>query len=69
MRRFMLPLLVFVLVLVIGAAGLLVWREYPWLLSKSYVLRVATPPAQRRRRQVDCSLQTRIGKRTPPCGG
>jgi uncharacterized protein len=44
MRRFMLPLLVFVLPLVIGAAGLLVWREYPWLLSKSYVLRVATPP-------------------------
>jgi uncharacterized protein len=44
MRRFLLPVFVFVLVLVIGAAGLLVWREYPWLLSKSYVLRVATPP-------------------------
>ena len=44
MRRRLLPFLVFGLVLAVGGAVLLVWREYPWLFSKTYVLRVATGP-------------------------
>jgi TRAP-type uncharacterized transport system substrate-binding protein len=44
MRRSLLPFLVFGLVIAIGAAGLLVWLEYPWLFSSTYTLRVATGP-------------------------
>jgi len=44
MRRRLLPFLIFGLVLAVGGAVLLVWREYPWLFSKTYVLRVATGP-------------------------
>jgi len=44
MRRFLIPLLVFGSILAIGGAGLFIWLEYPWLFSKSFVLRVATPP-------------------------
>jgi TRAP-type uncharacterized transport system substrate-binding protein len=44
MRRSLLPFLVFGLILAIGGAGLLVWLQYPWLFSSTYVLRVATGP-------------------------
>jgi len=44
MRRSLLPFFVFGLVLAIGAAGLLVWLQYPWLFSSTYTLRVATGP-------------------------
>jgi hypothetical protein len=67
MRRFMLPLLVFVLPLVIGAAGLLVWREYPWLLSKSYVLRVATPPLSDAGGKLIAAFKRELANEHPMC--
>ena len=66
-RRPLLPFLVFGLILAIGGVALLVWREYPWLFSKLLRAARCDRPAQRLSRQVDCSLQTRTGKRNRAC--
>lgn len=45
MRFFSIPAaIVFTLVVLIGVATFLVWKNYPWIFSGSYTLRVATGP-------------------------
>lgn len=44
MPRFLIPILVFAVVAVLGATTFMVWRTYPFLFSKAYVVRIATGP-------------------------
>ncbi|CAL8968909.1 hypothetical protein RHODGE_RHODGE_02593 [Rhodoplanes serenus] len=42
--RWLLPVLVFGLVMVLAGTVFLVWRTYPFIFSRAYVLRIATGP-------------------------